>query len=79
MSKTLRFWLECECAGRREESPDKAGSEIISEILREYEVSGDAMRYLNANGQLAWKATPSMLQRLADAEREVEADMEDYP
>ena len=79
MSKTLRFWLECECRGRREASPDKSGSEIISEILREYEVSGDAMRYLNANGQLAWKATPSMLQRLADAEREVEADMEDHP
>jgi hypothetical protein len=37
------------------------------------------MRYLNAKGQLAWRASPSMLQRLADAEREVEADMEDYP
>jgi hypothetical protein len=79
MSKTLRFWLECECGGRREASPDKSRSEIISETLREYEASGDAMRYLNAKGQLAWKATPRMLQRLADAEREVEADMEDYP
>jgi hypothetical protein len=79
MSKTLRFWLECECASRREESPDKAASEIISEILRAYEASGDAMRYLNTKGQLAWKATPKMLQRLADAEREVEADMEDRP
>jgi hypothetical protein len=79
MSKTLRFWLECECAGRRERSQDKSESEIISEILREYEASGDAMRYLNAKGQLSWKATSKMLRRLADAEREVEADMEDCP
>jgi hypothetical protein len=79
MSKTLRFWLECECRGRREASPVKSGSEINSEILHEYEVSGDAMRYLNAKGQLAWKASPSMLQRLADAEHEAKADMEDWP
>src|SRR5205823_6302974 len=43
-------------------------AELIAEILREYERSGDAMRYLNAKGQIAWKASPSMLSRLADAE-----------
>jgi hypothetical protein len=37
------------------------------------------MRYLNAKGQIAWKASPSMLSRLADAEREVEDDLEDLP
>jgi len=50
----------------------------MAEILREYERSGDAMRYLNANGQIAWKASPLMLQKLADAEREVEDDMADH-
>ena len=34
------------------------------------------MRYLNHKGQIAWKATPLMLQKLAVAEREVEDDME---
>jgi hypothetical protein len=37
------------------------------------------MRYLNAKGKIAWKASPWMLSRLADAEREVEDDMEDRP
>ena len=50
-----------------------------AEILREYERSGDAMRYLNAKGHIAWKASPWMLARLADAEREVEDDREDRP
>jgi hypothetical protein len=50
-----------------------------AEILHDYERHGDAMRYLNAEGQIAWKASPAMLRRLADAEREVEDDMEDLP
>jgi hypothetical protein len=37
------------------------------------------MRHLNAKGQIAWKASPTMVQKLADAEREVEDDMEDLP
>ena len=37
------------------------------------------MRYLNAKGQIAWKASPLMLRKLADAEREVEDDMADFP
>jgi predicted transcriptional regulator len=54
-------------------------AELIAEILREYEQSGDAMRYLAAKGQIAWKASPAMLQKLSDAEREVEDDMEGRP
>ena len=38
---------------------------------------GDAMRYLNAKGQIAWKASPWLISRLADAEREVRQDMEE--
>jgi hypothetical protein len=34
---------------------------------------------LNAKGRIAWKASPAMLQKLADAEREVEDDMEGLP
>ena len=35
--------------------------------------------YLDDTGQIAWKASPWMLSRLADAEREVEDDMADFP
>jgi hypothetical protein len=54
-------------------------SELIAQILREFEEAGDAMRYLNPGGQIAWKATPEMLIRLADAEREAEDDLADCP
>ena len=53
--------------------------ELIAEILHEYERAGDAMRYLNVEGNIAWKASPLMLAKLADAEREVEDDMEGLP
>jgi predicted transcriptional regulator len=56
---------------KKYENANRTRAELIAEILREYERHGDAMRYLNAKGQIAWKATPLMLQRLADAEREV--------
>jgi hypothetical protein len=48
-------------------------------ILCEYEQADDSMRYLNPLGEIAWKATPRMLARLADAKREVQAELEDLP
>jgi hypothetical protein len=76
MDATLRFWIDCSSEDRRYEHPKRTRTQRIAEILRDYERAGDAMRYLNANGQITWKASPSMLQRLADAEREVTDDME---
>jgi hypothetical protein len=32
------------------------------------------MRYLNTKGEFAWRATPGMLTRLADAEQEARDD-----
>jgi hypothetical protein len=79
MDKTLSFWVDCSYEDKRVENANRMKAELIAEILRDYERHGDAMRYLNAKGQLAWKATPLMLRKLADAEREVEDDMEDRP
>jgi hypothetical protein len=79
MDKTLRFWVDCSYEDKRHETANRTRADLISEVLREYEVHGDAMRYLNAKGQIAWKASPAMLQKLADAEREVEDDMADLP
>ena len=77
MDRTLRFWVDCSYEDRKYENANRTRAELIAEILREYERSGDAMRYLNATGQIAWKATPFMLRKLADAQREVEDDMAD--
>ena len=79
MDKTLRFWVDCSYEDRKHENTNRTRAGLIAEILREYERSGDAMRYLNAKGNIAWKASPLMLAKLADAEREVEDDMEGLP
>lgn len=79
MDEPLRFWVDCSYEDQRYENANRTRAELIAEILREYERHGEAMRYLNAKGQMAWKASPLMLRRLADAEREVEDDMADLP
>jgi hypothetical protein len=79
MSKTLRFWVECEYADRVEQAAGQSGQQVLAEILREYEEAGEAIRFLSRKGKIAWKATPKMLRRRHDAEREAEADMEDWP
>jgi hypothetical protein len=79
MDETLRFWVDCSYEDRKYETLSRSKAELIAEILREYERCGDAMRYLNAKGQIAWKASPWMLSRLADAERDADDDMEDLP
>jgi hypothetical protein len=77
MKNTLRFWVEAESEDTDEQNPARTRSQRIAKILREYEKAGEAMRYLNAAGRIAWKATPKMLTRLANAEREVEDDLAD--
>ncbi len=79
MDATLRFWVGCSYEDQRHENANRTRAELIAEILRDYERHGDAMRCLNVEGKIAWKASPAMLQKLADAEREVEDDMADFP
>jgi predicted transcriptional regulator len=79
MDTTLRFWVDCSYEDRRYEKANRTRAELIAEILREYEQCGDAMRYVNVKGQIGWKASPAMLRKLADAEREVEDDLADFP
>jgi hypothetical protein len=75
MSKVLRFWVDVE----KKHAPGRPKTELIAQILREFEEAGEAMRYLNTKGEIAWKATPGMLSRLADAEQEAIDDMDDWP
>jgi len=79
MRKSLRFWVDHEYQQIVDDNVDCNRTQLIGEILREFEEAGDAVRYVNAKGEIAWKATPEMLSRLADAEQEAEDDLSDWP
>jgi hypothetical protein len=67
MSRVLRFWINVEYEDIENQGPDRPRTEVIAQTLRAYEEAGDAMRFLNGDGRISWKATPRMLSRLADA------------
>jgi hypothetical protein len=50
---------------------------VSAEMLAELEAAGEAMRYVNSHGQIAWKATPNLCQYLMDLQIDAEADLED--
>jgi hypothetical protein len=77
MDKTLRFWTDVASEDIKADHSNLTKRQLLAQILREYEACGDAMRYLDANGKMAWKATPWLLTRLADAERDAQDDLED--
>jgi hypothetical protein len=70
MEEILRFWVDCEFEAQRGDVSGQPKSQVIADILRQYEEQGHAMRHLDFNGQIAWKATPLMLSVLADLERD---------
>jgi hypothetical protein len=74
MTKVLRFWVDVEYERVKNQHPNRLRTELLIQILRKFEEAGDAMRYLNAKGEIAWKATPGMLSRQADAEQEARDD-----
>jgi hypothetical protein len=71
MSRKLKFWVEVECD---QQDLSWADDRDVAAILREFEQCGDAMRSLNLRGEVVWRATPQMLERLADAEAEADAE-----
>jgi len=79
MSKVLRFWVDVDFERIKNQRPGRSRTELVAQILGKFEKAGEAMRYLNTKGEIAWKATPGMLSRLADAEQEAIDDMEDWP
>jgi hypothetical protein len=50
---------------------------VFAEVLAELEANGDAMRFVNSKGRIAWKATPRLRDYLKDLELEAEEDLED--
>jgi hypothetical protein len=79
MDKTLQFWVDVACAHIKRDHPNLTKRQLVGQILREYERRGDAMRCLNRNGDITWKASPRFLNMLADAERDAHEDLDDWP
>jgi hypothetical protein len=61
--------------GRDRESVDR--DRVFSETLVELESDGDAMRYVDSKGRIAWKATPDLRDYLNDLKLDAEADLAD--
>jgi hypothetical protein len=74
MTKVLRFWVDVEYEWIKNYITNRPRTELVAQILRKFEEAGDVMRYLDTKGEIAWKATPGMLSRLADAEQEARDD-----
>ena len=79
MDKTLRFWVDVAYDAIKSDHDNVTKQQLLAQILLQYERRGDAMRYLNGKGKIAWKASPLFLTKLADAERDAEDDLKDWP
>jgi hypothetical protein len=79
LDKTLRFWVDVAYEHIKSANSQRSKPQLVAQILREYEKRGDAMRYLNGNGKIDWKASPRFLTMLADAERDARNDLADWP
>ena len=51
---------------------------VLAETLAKLEASGDAMRFVDGKGRIAWKATPRLCQYLKDVECDAEEDLADF-
>jgi hypothetical protein len=78
MTKKLKFWVDVQCGQRKAKMPPKGRHALVSEVLHEFELAGDAMRYMRGDGKIGWKATQQMLDRLTDAERDAIDDLKHH-
>ena len=80
MDKILREYAdqayETACLGRN--GVQTTRDLVRGKILAELEAAGEAMRYVNPRGRIAWKATPQLRNYLMDLQLDAEADFEDY-
>lgn len=78
MDKILRECVEnvYEDAHLRRIDQTRDRKAVMAEILSTLESRGDAMRYVDAKGRIAWKATPRLREYLADLEADAKADAE---
>ena len=75
MDKTLRFWVDVAYEDIKADHPNLTKRHLLAQILRQYEQWGNALRCLDKQGKIAWKASPWFLTMLADAERDAEDEL----
>ena len=80
MDKDLRGYADqaYETARLRRNGLHTARDRVSAEMLIELEAAGDAMRYVNPSGRIAWKATPQLRDYLMDLQLDAEADLEEF-
>jgi hypothetical protein len=79
MDKTLRFWVDVTYEHIKSHHDKLTKRQLVAQVLRKYEQRGDAMRCLSRQGKISWKASPRFLTMLADAKRDAQDDLEDFP
>jgi hypothetical protein len=79
MDEPLRFWVDVAAEHIKSDHANLTKRQLLAQILQQYERRGDAMRYLNEQGKIAWKASPRFLMILADAERDARDDLAEFP
>jgi hypothetical protein len=79
MDEILRFWVDVALDHIKSDHTNLSKRRLLAQILQQYERRGDAMRYLNEQGKIAWKASPQFLMMLADAERDARDDLAELP
>ncbi len=63
-----------ETARLRRNGVQTARDRAFAKMLAELEAAGDAMRYVNSHGEIAWKATPQLRNYLMDLLLDAEGD-----
>jgi hypothetical protein len=79
MDETLRFWTAVAAEHIKRDHANLTKRQLVAQILREYETCGDAMRCLDKDGKITWKASPRFLSMLSDAERDACDDLAGWP
>ena len=77
IDRPLRFWVDVAYENIDSDHPKLTKRQLIAQILHQYQERGNAMRYLDASGKIAWKASPRFLRMLADGERDAQDDLDD--
>ena len=79
MDETLRFWVDVAYENIKSDHLKLTKRRLIAQILHQYQERGDAMRCLDNQGKITWKASPRFLTLLADAERDAQDELEEFP
>src|ERR1700737_337613 len=79
MDKTLRFWIDVAYEHIKSHHYKLTKRQLVAQILLKYAQRGDALRRLNKQGKIVWKASQRFLSMFADAERDARDDLADWP